>query len=479
MATRNRAVQGIVTWLLVGILLAAGFAAAVFRDPLLAAAGLTRSGAPTTISPELFAPPPSPTAPPAPPAGTGLVAAAELPEPGPLPDRATLEARLNSLDRTGLVGIEGAPVYVAYEVVDLETGEIVAANTQDLPLIPASNAKTLTSLAAMNAFVGDETFATRVLQPADGQIVLVGGGDPMLRSVPVEPGSYPVPPTTQELAALTAEALKAAGQTSVTLGYDASLFADPGWNSTWPSNYRDQVTQLSALWVDEGRGPEGGPRSQTPALSAAQVFAAQLTAAGITVTGVPVAMAGSGAELARVESLPVHVLVETAMNRSNNSFTEVLGFQLALKTGHPSTFVGSVAAIQEQLTALGLWSEGAVLHDASGLSRSNRVTAGMLAESVRTLATEPRLSVILDGLPTAGVTGTLASRFTDDISRPARGVAHAKTGTLSFVSSLGGTTVSADGRTLAFAFIINGTPDGWAARVWVDQATGVVASCGC
>lgn len=480
MRSRNRAVQGILAWLLVGIVLAGVFAAAIFQDRLLSATGLTRSGAPTTIAPELFAPPPAPTTSAPPPAGTGLVAAAELPEPGALPDRANLEARLNGLDRTSLTGVDGAPVYVAYEVVDIATGDIVAANAQDLPLIPASNTKTLTTLAVMNAFSGDETFATRVVQPAPGQIVLVGGGDPMLRSVPDPEGTYPQPPTTQELAARTADALADAGQTSVTVGYDATLFTDPGWNATWPPNYHDQVTHLSALWVDEGRGPEGrNVRSQTPALEAAQVFAQQLTAAGITVTGEPVAVAASGAELARVESLPVHVLVETAMNRSNNSFTEALGFQLALKTGHPATFAGSVAAIEEQLTQLGLWSEGAVLHDASGLSRSNLVTTGMLAEAVHALATEPRLSVVLDGLPTAGVTGTLASRFNDDISRPARGVAHAKTGTLSLVSSLAGTTMTADGRLVGFAIIINGAPDGWAARVWADQAAGVITACGC
>ena len=478
MATRNRAAQWVAVWVIIGILLAGGFAAAVLRADILAATGLTRDGAPATISPSLFAPPPTPTASVPPPAGAGLAGAAELPDPGPLPDRATLESRLNSLDRSNFASVDGAPVNVAYEVVDVATGDIVGANTQDLPLIPASNTKTLTVLAVMNAFTGEERFATRVVQPTPGQIVLVGDGDPMLRSLPAEADSYPRAASTQELAAATAEALKAAGRTTVTLGYDATAFTDPGWNQTWPGNYGDQVTQLSALWVDEGR-TTGMPRSQTPALHAAQVFAAQLAAAGITVTGEPAPIAGSGEELARVESLPVHVLVETAMNRSNNSFTEVLGFQLARKTGHPATFAGSVAAIQEQLTSLGLWSEGAVLHDASGLSRSNRVTAGMLAEAVRALASEPRLSVILDGLPTAGVTGTLADRFTDDISRPARGVARAKTGTLSFVSSLAGTTLTADGRLVAFAIVINGPQDGFASRVWADRAAGVVTACGC
>ncbi|MFD0867467.1 D-alanyl-D-alanine carboxypeptidase/D-alanyl-D-alanine-endopeptidase, partial [Tessaracoccus lubricantis] len=210
-------------------------------------------------------------------------------------------------------------------------------------------------------------------------------------------------------------------------------------------------------------------------------FATQLTARGITVTGAPVAAPGSGGaeEVARVESLPVHVLVEQFMQRSNNSFTEVMGFQLAARTGHPTTFAGSVAAIREQLTALGIWDEGTVLHDASGLSRSNRFTPNMLAAALAELASEPRLSVILDGLPTAGVTGTLADRFGDAIARPARGIARAKTGSLSLVATLGGTTLTADDRLLAFAFFVNGVPDGGAARVWVDQATGTVTACGC
>ena len=478
MRTRTRAMEWVVTWLLIGVLLAAGFLAVVFQRDILTATGLTRDGAPSTIDAALFAPDPTPTATP-PAAGTGLVDAAEEPTPGAKPARKALEAKLAALDTSQLVRPEPetGTITPAFEVIDVETGEVLAARGNTQPLIPASNTKTLTTLAVMNAFTGDETFATTVVQPAAGQIVLVGGGDPMLASIPAKAGVYPQPATTQELAARTAEALKGKGQASVTLGFDASLFTDPGWNSTWPGNYRDQVTQLSALWVDEGRVK--GARSRTPAAAAATIFAEQLTAAGITVTGTPAPVKASGAELARVESLPVHVLVETAMNRSNNSFTEVLGFQLAIKTGRPATFAGSVAAIQAELTKLGLWDQGMVLHDASGLSRSNLVTAQSLSKVVRALAVTPRLSVILDGLPTAGVTGTLADRFTDDISRPARGIARAKTGTLSQVSTLGGTTLTRDGRLVAFAFFVNGSPAGGFAKIWADQATGVVASCGC
>lgn len=473
----RRTVEWIVTGVLAAVLLAGGFLLAIFHRDAASALGLARAGAPATVAPELFEQQPEPTTS-AEPSGTGLVTAAQVPSGGTLPNRGRLEAKLNALDTAKLAGVNGAPSTWAYEVLDAETGEVIAARNATTPLIPASNTKTLTTLAVMHAFKGDETFATTVVQPAPGAIVLVGGGDPLLLSVPAKEGTYPQPPTTQKLAADTAKALLDAGQSTVTLGFDAGYFAEPGWNATWPSNYRDQVTQLSALWVDEGRLTAGG-RSRTPALDAAKIFAAQLAANGVTVTGTPTQQPASGAELARVESLPVHVLVETAMNRSNNSFTEVLGLQLAKLRGKPTTFAGSVESIQAELTALGVWDKGTVLHDASGLSRDNRITSNMLAKAVRLLDTEAQLSVILDGLPTAGVTGTLADRFTDDISRPARGVARAKTGTLSLVSTLAGTTITEQGRVVTFAFMVNGPPDGWAAKVWADQATGVVASCGC
>ncbi|MCC2594421.1 D-alanyl-D-alanine carboxypeptidase/D-alanyl-D-alanine-endopeptidase [Tessaracoccus sp. OS52] len=470
-----RALQWVALWIVLGVLLAVGFFGAVFWRSVMVAVGAEVTGAPTTVSPTLFSPPPS--EPEEPPIGIGLVGPAEVPAPGAAPSRAALEAALAAVDTTALAAGAEEGLQLAYRVLDIETGAVLAERNPDVALIPASNTKLLTVSAVMAAFDDEDTFATTVVAPGPGRIVLVGGGDPMLTSVPVEAGTYPQPASLLDLAAQTAEVLIASGQTAVALAYDDSLFNEE-WNQTWPNNYADQVTRISALWADEGRQPNR-VRSTTPALLAATTFAAQLTAAGVTVTGAPVEGVGEGEEIARVESLPVHVLAEQAMLRSNNSFTEVLGRQLALRTGHPPTFDGAVAAIREELSGLGLWAEGAVLHDASGLSRSNLVPASMLAATMRHVAVEPRLSVVLDGLPVAGVTGTLAERFTDPVSSQARGVAKAKTGTLTRVATLAGTTVTADGREVAYAFLTNGSSDGWAARMWTDQSVGVLSGCGC
>lgn len=470
----SRALQWVAMWIILGLLLALGFVGAVFWRPMMVAVGAETTGAPTTVAPSLFSPPPTPEA--EPPIGNGLVGPAEAAGDGATPSRQALEAALAAVDTTALAA--GAEtLFVGYRVLDIETGEVLADRSGGSPLIPASNTKLLTVTAVMNAFDDTDTFATTVLQPEPGRIVLVGGGDPMLTSVPAEADAYPRPASLQELATATAEALRAAGQSSVTLSYDATLFEE-SWNETWPANYSDQVTRLSALWADEGRDANR-VRSNDPALLAATTFAAQLTAAGVTVTGAPVAGDGTGEELARVESLPVHVLAEQAMLRSNNSFTEALGFQLALRTGHPATFAGAVAAIEGQLTGLGLWGGGAALYDSSGLSRSNLVSSAMLAGAMRRVAVEPRLSVVLDGLPVAGVTGTLSDRFNDPVSSAARGVAKAKTGTLTRVATLAGTTVTADGRAVTYAFMTNGSSDGWAARVWTDQSVGTLTGCGC
>ncbi|SDL79032.1 D-alanyl-D-alanine carboxypeptidase / D-alanyl-D-alanine-endopeptidase (penicillin-binding protein 4) [Tessaracoccus oleiagri] len=471
---KSRGLDWAITGLIVALLLAGGIVAAALHRPILTAAGLENPGGEPTIAPTMFV---EPTPEPEPVVEPDLAPPPPLPPGGPAPDPAVLQQRLAALDTSRIVTADGSPAAIAYEILDAATGEVLAGSNAAQPLIPASNTKTLTAVAVMNAFDGDERFATRVVAPDPSTIVLVGGGDPLLRVEPVSEGAYPAPASLRALAEATAAALREAGTTTVSLGYDASLFEGDGWAPTWPESYRDQVTPITALWADEGR--VDGARSRTPALAAAQLFAGQLAELGVTVTGEPAAVAGSGRELARVESEPVHVLVEQAMLRSNNSFTELLGFQLAARTGHPTTFAGSTAAIAEQLTELGLWEDTAHLDDASGLSRSNVFSAGLLARANLHLLTTPRLTAILDGLPVAGVTGTLADRFSDPVSSAARGVARAKTGTLSFVSSLAGTTVTSDGALVVYAVLANGQVSGWDAKVWEDQVVGVLTGCGC
>ncbi|MGK5695953.1 D-alanyl-D-alanine carboxypeptidase, partial [Streptomyces sp. URMC 128] len=87
----------------------------------------------------------------------------------------------------------------------------------------------------------------------------------------------------------------------------------------------------------------------------------------------------------------------------------------------------------------------------------------------------PELRPALTGLPVAGFTGTLTTRYTDG----AGGVVRAKTGTLTGVNTLAGTVVDRDGRLLAFSFMANDTNDPAAAQTALDRAATTLAACGC
>ena len=471
---KSRATQ----WAVTGIVLATCLSLAVvgfaLSGRLVGAVGLDRPAAAPTVDPTVFE---VPDEQPTPSAEANLQPPAPVATPGKAPSKEELVRRISKLDTSKLLDANGKPATIAWEFLDAATGDVIASRNAQQMLIPASNTKSLTVASVFNVFDSEDTFTTKVTQPKPGEIVLVGGGDPLLASEPAKPDSYPQPPSLRALARSTAKALRAEGVSSVALGYDASYFESSGWASTWPSKYRDQVTPIVALWADEGK--VDGARQPDPAAAAAVIFARQLGEEGITVTGAPAVAKGAGKQIAVVQSLPVRVLAQQAMLRSNNSFTETLGFQLAKKTGHPTTFAGSTAAIQEQLTKLGIWEQGAHLDDASGLSRSNRVSTSMLTHVNHHFITDARLNAVLDGLPVAGVTGTLHRRFGDEISRPARGVARAKTGSLSAVSTFGGHTITADGSLVVFAVMLNGQVDGGAAKELEDQMIGVLTGCGC
>ena len=191
-----------------------------------------------------------------------------------------------------------------YQVLDVETGDMLTASNADRLLVPASNTKLLTVTALLSVFDGTETFDTTVVSPSPGQLVLVGDDDPLLASAASD--GNPKHASLEKLAARTAEKLKSQSLSKVSLGYDASLFQE-SWATTWPSSYRDQVTQISALWADEGRDAKQ-VRSTDPAGDAARIFATQLAAQGITVEGSPAETKGSGEEIAKVSSPGVHAL---------------------------------------------------------------------------------------------------------------------------------------------------------------------------
>ncbi|MEU3786521.1 D-alanyl-D-alanine carboxypeptidase/D-alanyl-D-alanine-endopeptidase [Streptomyces sp900129855] len=361
-------------------------------------------------------------------------------------------------------------------IVDVASGRQLYGTGADQALTPASTTKIATAVAALSAMGAEHRLTTRAaLEPDTKELVLVGGGDPTLTARPAAEGWA----SLRTLAVSTAAALKKRGLTRVTLSYDTTRYAG---TQVHPIGVNPNLAPVTALSADEGRTDDStsGPatRVSDPAADATLRFAEFLKAAGIRTTAPGPSKATTRAQsLATVSSPPLSALVERMLTNSDNDIAEALARQTAVATGVRADFDGAGKAVQTQLKKLGLPTAGARFRDGSGLNREDRLTANLLTALLVKAGdpARPDLRPVLTGLPVAGFTGTLTSRYGDG----AAGVVRAKTGTLTGVNTLAGTVVDRDGRLLAFALLTADTTDPAAAQAALDRAATALAGCGC
>jgi len=121
--------------------------------------------------------------------------------------------------------------------------------------------------------------------------------------------------------------------------------------------------------------------------------------------------------------------------------------------------------------------------DGSGLSRNDRIRPQTLVQMVDTLLSpgHPELSPVIQGLPVAGFTGTLATRYTTSPAAAAGGLVRAKTGTLDGVVALAGFLQDTSGRVLSFAIVASGVATNATSKseAALDRVTAGLAGCGC
>ncbi|MFE1839092.1 D-alanyl-D-alanine carboxypeptidase/D-alanyl-D-alanine endopeptidase [Streptomyces sviceus] len=361
-------------------------------------------------------------------------------------------------------------------VVDVASGRRLYGAGAGTALIPASTTKIATAVAALSALGADHRLTTRTaLEPDTKELVLVGGGDPTLTARSDADGWA----SLRALAEDTAAALKKRHITTVTLSYDKTLYAG---SEIHPIGVNDNLAPVSALMADEARTDDStsGPvaRVSDPAADATRTFARFLAADGIKTTSPgPSKATGRAENLAEVSSPPLSALVERMLTNSDNDIAEALARQTAVADRQRADFEGGGTAIRDRLRKLGLPLAGAEFHDGSGLDRADRLTANLLTALLVKAGdpARPELRPVLTGLPVAGFTGTLTSRYTDG----AAGVVRAKTGTLTGVNTLAGTVVDQEGRLLAFAFLAADTTDPGAAQSALDRTASALAACGC
>lgn len=413
-----------------------------------------------------------------PPAPIGLMPTPQLPQVPSAAEShvdadaaaAAVKSALNDDDLGARVGFAAAGA----------SGEPVSTGPDTLT--PASTTKILTAFAVLDVMDHDHRFTTSVMTrtaSAPDELVLVGGGDPFLDTQSPKKPQYGHVATLAELATRTAVDLKDRGIKKVRLGWDDSLFSGPARNPTWPDGYvaTDVVAPVNALTADHAE-TQGLARAPDPAAAAASSFAARLEKRGITVSKKAGDQEASGEQIAGVQSATVQQIVTSMLVHSDNDAAETLLRHVAIAQDKKATFSGGTRAIREVLTAHGIDTAGLKLYDGSGLSRDNRISPAMLVEVLQRAGAKSDTATLLTSLPIAAFNGTLRDRFGDD--NAARGLAHAKSGTLSGVTTLAGTVLDADGSVIYFAVMADDLKVGYEqAKQAEDAVISALAKCRC
>lgn len=410
-----------------------------------------------------------------PPAATAPVLDPASASTGTAPTAAGVRGRLGKLVSKQLTG-------ASVLVVDPATGAVLFDQRGARPRIPASTVKLATAAAALEA-LGPSTTLPTIAYRNDRKVYLVGSGDPTLaRKKGGNPEAGGRPSLTDLAKAVAADY---GTQTSVQVIYDASAFDGPGLGPGWSASFPKAgvAAPVSALVVDGGRvRPGASARVQDPARQAADAFAALLKSEGLKVRSVkPGTLDPAATEVARVESATIADIVERTLTDSENDYAEALAHLVGGKVLGRPNFAGGAEATIATLQKLGIDTTGMQLSDGSGLSRRDRMPATALASILTSVvkATDPDLAYVASGLPVAGLTGTLAGRFGTSATKAGRGFVHAKTGTLTGVTSLAGTVLDADGRTLVFAMIDDKVRSIAKVRETMDVVASRLAGCGC
>ena len=351
-------------------------------------------------------------------------------------------------------------------------GVAIGERNAGLAVIPASTQKLPVAAAALELLGADFRYATQAVvdtAPVDGvvegDLYLIGGGDPLLSSdwyptSNLERNAVTSPTSFDELA----DRVVAAGVTAVNgsvVGdgsrYDDEYFA-PGWG--------DGVAGLEggpydALMANDSRVLGDPLRGGDPNEAAAREFTQLLESRGVAVGG----GAQNGIapadpiELASIDSAPMSDVIAEMLGNSDNNTAEMMVKEIGFTMAGSGTREAGLALVRQQLVDWDVDVTAIVLADGSGLSLDNRLTCDAILTVLQQSGFD---SPIGQGLPVAGQTGTLSNVFTD---HPVTGRLRGKTGTLNnppfnvdppAVKALAGYLPVEGGSAVEYALVLNG-----------------------
>jgi D-alanyl-D-alanine carboxypeptidase/D-alanyl-D-alanine-endopeptidase (penicillin-binding protein 4) len=214
-----------------------------------------------------------------------------------------------------------------------------------------------------------------------------------------------------------------------------------------------------------GSIPAGGATTSVwiavwePTGYAAALFRAALERHGVRVFGRTTrgAVPAQNTPVAQKQSMPLRELQVPFLKLSNNLHGEILVKAMGRAVSGRGTWSAGLAAVAGRLPAYGVDPARLSLRDGSGLSRMDQIAPDQLATLLVAARRRPWFAEWYEALPIAGkadrlVGGTLRNRMRGTV---AEGTVHAKTGTLTGVSSLSGYVTTAGGERWVFSMVVN------------------------
>lgn len=390
----------------------------------------------------------------------------------------TLAERVAAQVRTS--GVAGSTSVVVW---DHTAQKILYQRRAFTPVAPASNAKLVTSAAALAQLGPAHRFTTRVAITGyisasgvlRGDVFLIGGGDPTLSTRSFARRNLDGWGANIDLLTY---AVRGAGIKVVTgrVIADESFLDRQRYVTSWPSRYRfDEATALGGLTLNQSYLGSClcGASAHQPAAFAATTYRRMLIARGVNVRGGAVIgrTPSYAREIGHVDSPPLSLIVRF-MNRHSDNFTaEILLKDLgriAAGPGRGSTATGAFVATRA-LQNIGVRTTSLRIADGSGLSAANRVTGRFISDLLN-IGTQNRTigPAWWNSFAVSGGSGTLRHRMS---RRPYRGNVRGKTGTLSIASALSGYSTRPSGRRYGFSVITysRGGVNAGAARALQDR----------